>query len=301
MNLVLVLLVTKVNGEPPASQMLNVLKVANVWLQRKQEGWVDSLLLIGEEFQTEDEFKSFLCPYGLRDVNLAVIPESYYEVRGERVEAIVNPWLEDKHPAAIGFLEFQKYCTVVKYPNEGWWWTGVEARDEELSSIFEKISELVPNDFKKQASTWLALLLEERGKWLFESDMDDYEVCMLALGLSRWLTGFDAISGNNSYDFSYQDAVRLFPVNLVRLAFESGRTVGPTVTDLFDAEDTLDTDLAAACLRHCLEFRNSKLVGSLKSVFGGETALLWGAYSSIWSNTQTPMQKAANNLVSLEY
>lgn len=301
MNLVLVLLISKANGGAQTTQELNILKIANAWLQRKQGGFLDSLLLIGEEFQTEDEFKAFLSPYGLVDIDLAVIPESYYEVRGERVESVVNPWLEEKHPAAIGFLGWQQYCAQVKYPADGWWWTGGEAKDEELSSIYEKISELVPADFKKQASTWLALLLQDRDKWLFENDMEDYEVYMLALGLSRWLTGFDAISGNNFYDFSYEEAVRLFPLNLARLAFEAGRTRDSSMTDVFDADETLDAELGAACLRHCLTSRNAKLAASLTAAFDGETALLWGVYSSIWPNTQKPMQAAANDLVSLEY
>lgn len=300
MNLVLILLISNANGEAQASQELNILKIANVWLQRKQAGVLDALLLIGEEFQTEAELKVFLSPYGLGDADLAVISESEYEERGELIEAIVTPWLEEKHPAAIGFIDFQQYCTEAKYPADGWWWTGVESKQDELSSIYEKISELVPTDFKKQASTWLELLLEDRAKWLFESDGDDYEVCMLAIGLSRWLTGFDAISGNNSYDFSYDEAVKLFTLNLARLAFEAGQSSNSSIAEVFYVAETLDAELDAACLRHCLTSRNTELATSLRAAFGGDNALLWGAYSSIWPKTEIPMQAAVNKLVSLE-
>jgi hypothetical protein len=301
MNLVLILLITKANGEAQARQELNILKIANVWLQRKQSGFLDSLLLIGEEFQTEGELKDFLSPYGLVGVDLAVLPESYYEVRGELVESVIYSWLDINHPAAIAILGWQQYCSQVVYPADGWWWTGGEAKDDELSEIGEKISKLVPVDFKKQASTWLALLLQDKDKSLIKSDMEGYEACMLAIGLSRWLTGFDAISGNSSYNFSYEEAVRLFPLNLARVAFEAGRTCDSSMADVFDAEDTLDTELDIACLRHCLTTRNAKLASSLKSAFGGETALLWASYSSIWPQTQRPMQAAVNKLVSLDY
>ncbi len=127
MNLALVFLISKVQGEARDVLELDLLKRANGWLRRKQAGVHDSLLLVGENFQSEEEFKDFVIPYGLSDADLAVIPESYDEVRGELVEAIVEPWLYENHPAAIGFVEWPKYCDSGTYPINGWWWSGVEA------------------------------------------------------------------------------------------------------------------------------------------------------------------------------
>ena len=300
MNLALVFLVSKAQGDSLEALELDLLKRANGWLRRKQAGVHDSLLVVGDNFQSEEEFKDFLSPYGLVDADLAVIPASHDENRGELVEAVVEPWLYKKHPTAVSFIEWSKYCDSGIYPKDGWWWAGVEAHDQELSSMYERMVDYVPYDFKKQAFTWLALLLEEKVKWLFESDAEDFEVCMLAISLSRWLTGFDAAAGNNSYDFNYHDAVSKFSVNRLRLGFEAGRNLSSDLLDEIQNDGIADDELDAVFLRHCLVVRNDsgETPSSLKRAFGSETALLWGAYSSIWPNLKKPMNAAIDELMS---
>lgn len=299
MKLVLVFLISKFHGDALDDLEPDLLNRANAWLRRKQAGVHDSLLLVGENFQSEDEFRAFLIPYGLADADLAVIPESYDEVRGELVEAVVEPWLYENHPAAVSFVEWSKYCDSGTYPINRWWWAGVEAHDQELSSIYERMAEYVPYEFKKQTSTWLAIVLEEREKWLFESDAEDFEVCMLAISLSRWLAGFDAAAGNNFYHFNYHDVVNQFPISRLRLGLEAGRSSSVEFFEELQNEDASDDKLDAIFLRHCLVVRNreGEIPVSLRMAFGSETALLWGAYSSIWPNLQKPMDTAMNDLM----
>ena len=300
MNLVFVILIQAFKNQNPIPGELELQTIATGWLRRKRAGFQDSLLLIGEEFPSEDAFKAFLKPYGLADADLAVIQDSYDEVRGERMEAVVEPWLSGKHPAAVSFIEWSKYCDPDTYPPEGWWWVGVEAYEEELSSIYDRMAEFVPYAYKKQVSTWLAFILEEKVKWLFSSDAENFEVCMLAISLSRWLKGFDAVTGNNSYQFDYHEAAQRFPINHLRLGFEAGQTSSDELVDELLEAGTSDEEIPAILLRHCLSARNhdGEIPSSLKRAFGSETALLWGAYSSIWPNLQQPMTRAMNDLMS---
>ncbi len=60
MNLALVFLVSKAQGDFLEAPELDLLKRANGWLRRKQAGVHDSLLLVGDNFQSEEEFKDFL-------------------------------------------------------------------------------------------------------------------------------------------------------------------------------------------------------------------------------------------------
>ncbi len=301
MNLVFVFLISKVQSESIHIEEPDLQERAIGWRRRKQAGFQDSLLLVGEEFQSEGEFKAFLEPYGLADADLAVIQDAYDEVRGELMESVVEPWLSEKHPGAVGFIEWSKYCEPDSYPLDGWWWTGVEAYAEELSSVYGRMAKFVPYDFKTQVSTWLAFVLEDRVKWLFENDAEDFEVCMLAISLSRWLTGFDAITGNNFYDFSYHDAAAEFLINPFRLGLEAGQASSNDLLEELLSEETSDDELPAILLRHCLSVRNhgAEIPSSLKRAFGSDTALLWGAYSSIWPNLRKSMAEAANDLISL--
>ena len=301
MKLIFVFFVCKFRGEDLNLSELDLQTRAIGWLRRRQAGFQDSLLLIGEEFSSEDEFKAFMKPYGFADADLAVIQDTCDEESWrELVQAVVEAWLYEKHPTAVSFIEWSKYCDSDTYPQDGWWWAGVEAYEEEISSVYSRMVEFVPGDFKKKVSTWLAFVLEDRVKLLFENDAEDFEVCMLAISLSRWLTGFNAVAGNNSYDFDYQGAVRQFPINHLRLGFEAGQTSSENLVEELLNEETSNDEVPAILLRHCLSVRNSdgEIPLLLKRAFGSETALLWGAYSSIWPDFRKPMAEAVNDLMS---
>lgn len=305
MKPILIALFHHVSGEGKRGQEMQLLKLANAWLQRKQAGELDHLLLIGVNFESDEVFRNYVVSYGLTEVDTATVTteEGYEDALGEDVENIVSPWLSVKHPTAIGFLGWQKLIGDNLYSEIDWWWTGMKGTDdaEELSAVLDGIDELLPSDFRAAKSTWLELLLQETGHWIFDSEEANYNVSMEALGLARWLEGFDAASGNGFYDFDYSTASQTVGIEDIRLAAEAWRDCPEVVEDAYADENSTEDDLRVACLRACLSNRNSAIASSLSSAFQGDTALLWALHSSIWPKLNKPMGEAATELVSGEY
>lgn len=301
MNFVLVRLVHR-----PVSEFLpdvdsDLHKIGATWRQRKEAGHPDALLIIGAGFESTQQLQVFLTPCGLNEAELATFLQNYPEGLGEQVEKILNDWIYDNHGSAIPILErMPKFCES-SYPPAGWWWMGIESKQEELSSIYSGMENLLPFDFKRSASTWLELLLDANNLWLFESDRQDHEVCLLALTLTRWLCGFDAITGNNSYRFSASSALDAVPINSARLVYEAATKCEAMIAYEFSDENTENRYLPSACLHACLVERTPALAASFRHLFGGDTALLWSLYASIWPNYQRPASRAVEDFVSLDY
>lgn len=246
MKPILVALVYHVSGEGKKGQELQLLKLANAWLQRKQAGESDHLLLIGVNFDSDEVFHNYVATYGLTEVDTATVTteEGYEDALGEDVENILSPWLSAKHPTAIGFLDWQKLINDNLYPEIDWWWTGIKGTGaEELSSILDGIDELLPSDFRTAKTTWLELLLQETGHWIFDSEEANYNVSMEALGLARWLEGFDAASENGFYDFDYSTASRAVGIEDIRLAAEAWRDCPEDVEEAYADENSTEDDL----------------------------------------------------------
>lgn len=67
MQLVMAAVVLPLQGESEKFQDLELLKLANCWLQRKADGHQDSLLLVGVNFAQVEDLQKRLAPLGLRD------------------------------------------------------------------------------------------------------------------------------------------------------------------------------------------------------------------------------------------
>jgi hypothetical protein len=279
----------------------DLLRIAIAWGERKEGGYPDALLIIGAGFESKETLQAFLTPYGLKDAELATFSENYPEILAGEVENILNDWVYDKHRAAIPILQSMPKLRDSAYPTDGWWWMGIESAQEELSPIYSGMKKLLPTDFELSASTWLELLLDAKSIWLFESDRQDHETGLLALTLTRWLCGFDAITGNNSYNFSDSIALEFVPIHPVRLVYEAATKSGAMIEYEFQDEDTENSTLLEASLHACLVERTGALAATLRQIFGGDTALLWSLYASIWPNYQKPASRAASDLVSLGY
>lgn len=299
MLLVLTTLVHNVDGEAREQQELTLLKLANSWLQRKSDGIQDGLLLIGVDFPSPEELRKRVGPLGLGDADLEVVQLEEGEYLGEQVEPVLSGWLRAKHPSAVSFLNWKTLQGERAYPELDWWWTGVEAAPaDELSSILEGMRKLLPADFKAQAPTWLELAMHDSPVGMFDSEQANFEVVMNALGVSRWLQAYDEVSENGYFNFDYQEAMKAFPVDLMRLGREAFQDNAEATAEAFDDEEATQDQLAAASLRVCLANRSSTLAHSLRKSFGSPTGLLWALYTSIWPALTKPMDEACGQLFS---
>lgn len=298
MQLVMAALVHFVQGESEKSQEIELLKLANCWLQRKSEGHKDSLLLVGIDFPQVEDLQKKVAPLGLRDVDLEVIALDEDSDLGDDVAPVVGKWLEDKHPSAVSFLNWKSLLGALVVPDLNWWWTGVEAEPaEEYNSILAGLEDLAPDSFRDQLPTWLALALQGSNQGLFDSEQANYEVCMDALGLARWLQGYDEVSDNGFFDFSYSSALTLLPIDQMRLGEEVWQNHSDEIKDAFYDEHATQADLCAAALKVCLANRATDLAGTLREAFGGAAPLLWALYSAIWPNLAEPSADGAAELL----
>jgi hypothetical protein len=299
MRLVMAALVHPVQGESAKLQDLELLKLANCWLQRKSDGRQDSLLLIGVDFPQVEDLRKRVAPLGLRDVDLDVITMEEDSDLGAEVELVVGPWLKAKHPYAVSFMNWESLLGELVVPDLNWWWTGVEAKPaEEYSPILEGLENLVPNSFRRQIPTWLELTLHGSDRGLFDSEQAKYEICMDALGLARWLHGYQEVSGNGYFDFDYWSAATQLPIDQMRLSEEVWRNYAKEIKDAFYDEDATQATLCAAALKVCLANRVTDLASTLRDAFGGATPLLWALYSAIWPNLEEPCDDAYLDLFS---
>jgi hypothetical protein len=298
MQLVMAAVVLPLQGESEKFQDLELLKLANCWLQRKADGHQDSLLLVGVNFAQVEDLQKRLAPLGLRDVDLEVITVAEDEYVGDEMESVMTRWLASKHPSAVTFLKWKSLLGDLVAPDLNFWWTGVEVEaGDEYSSILDGSDSLVPESFRNQIPTWLSLLMHCSGFGRLESEQVNYEACMEALGLARWLHGYEAVSGNSYFDFCYSTAVTQFDIDPMRLGEEVWRNYADDIRDAFYDEHATQEDLRAAALRVCLANRAPDLAGTLREAFGGATPLLWALYSAIWPNLTEPSDEAALDLV----
>lgn len=265
---------------------------ANAWLQRRNLQAMDELLLIGVGFEEEQAFKTALKPYGLAGAHTALIPaadvdESDAEDWQTSVGRIVEHWLAERHAGAIALVDWTHLVPDTAYPWDGWWWVGVTAQapETDLSDLTDTLVDLLPDAFKSQAATWAAILVHVTGLRTTDDDAEAHEVheaMMQTVTLAYWLTGFDAATENNFFDFSVADALAVSGLDPLRLGFEAGQQHAAELGDLFDGSEGTEDDLGTACLRACLAERKLQVNDNLTRAFGSHTLLFWSLYRSVW-------------------
>ncbi len=175
----------------------------------------------------------------------------------------------------------------------------MEAKDDAQSSLASILKELLPDAFNKQALTWATIIAECGGLNAEGEEHEVYEAVMNAIALARWLTGFDAATENNFYDFSASYAIDAAKLDRLRLGFEAGRNPGSDLGDYFDGNDDADEGLDAACLMACLDERMDVMGATLANAFGGDSLLFWSLYRCIWPDLKTPSTENMDDLLSL--
>lgn len=299
-------LITLVYPNEIGDSELNValLQKANAWLQRRNAKVSDDLLLIGVGFDDEVDFQATLKPYGLASAEIDVIPPDAFDqtdgaALGESVESIAASWISKHHGNAIPVVSWGALVPDAAYPADGWWWVGLEAKDDEQSSLADILNELLPDAFKKQALAWVTLFAECDGFSAYGEEHETHEATLKTVALARWLIGFDAATENNFYDFSASDAIDTAGLDALRLGFEAGRNHEVELGNYFDGDDQTDEGLAAACLKACLDERNAGVRDALSTALGGNAALFWSLHTSIWPDLKKPMHEAMDDLLNL--
>lgn len=271
------------NSPGDISLDVGLLQKANAWLQRRNAGALDDLLLIGVGFIDEPAFLAMLKPYGLAAAKVCVIPPDEFDetdetALGKSVESIATSWIFKHHTNAIPVVQWSELLPDAAYPVDGWWWVGLEAKGEEQSSLAAILNELLPDAFKQQALTWATLFAECDGLNAYGEEYETHEAAVKIVALARWLTGFDAATENNFYDFSASDAIDAADLDTLRLGFEAGRNHESELGNYFDGNDETDEELAGACLLACLdgrarsEPRSPMRLAEMPSCFGACTA-----------------------------
>ncbi|MBK8362004.1 MAG: hypothetical protein IPL15_24870 [Comamonadaceae bacterium] len=190
------------NAASDSGLNIDLLQRANAWLQRRNSGSRDDLLLIGTGFEDEPAFRAMLKSYGLANAEIAVIPPDEFDesdgtALGESVELIAARWISKHHSNAIPVVKWSELISDAAYPADGWWWAGLEAADDEQSSLAAILGELLPDAFNKQALTWATIIAECDGLNCDVEEHEAHEAAMQTVALARWLTGFDAATENN--------------------------------------------------------------------------------------------------------
>jgi len=281
-----------------------LLREANAWLQRRNANVSDDLLLIGVGFVDESAFQAMLKPYGLAGARIGVIPpdefdESDVTALGQSVESIAASWISKHHSSAIPIVKWTELLPEATYPVDGWWWVGLEAKNDEHSSLAGILGELLPDAFTRQALTWATIIAESDGLNAFGEEHEVHAAAMKTVALARWLVGFDAATENNFYDFSASHAIRAAGLDELRLGFEAGRNHESELSDYFDGNDETDEGLAGACLLACLDERMGAVRTTLSDAFGGDSLLFWSLYRSIWPDLKMSSIEDMDDLLNL--
>ena len=279
---------------------VDLLQRANAWLQRRNAGFDDDLLVVGIGFEDESALAAMVKPYGLGGARLTVEhldqDDDSYEL-GESMSRVVSRF---RPTEAISIVNWNEIVENNAYPMDGWWWVGLESVDDEQASALEVvIRNLVPYPFRVTAMTWAAILAASMDLNARGEDHEVYEAHMTALTLARWLNGFDAATENNFYDFSAADAISATSFDTLRLGFEAGHNHGEELGELVYGDDLADEDLGPALLLACLRERNGRVRDALSHAFGGAPALFWSLYASIWPEFKKPMVAAMDDLLNL--
>ena len=99
--------------------------------------------------------------------------------------------------------------------------------------------------------------------------------------------------------FLAPDAVSASDLDPLRLGFEAGRNHDTELGELVFGDDADNNELKSALLLACLRDRNSGVRDALSTAFGGNPALFWSLYSSIWPEFKKPMNDAMDDLLNL--
>lgn len=289
------------NAGEPSKWNVDLLRIATAWLNRRQAGMADDLLIVGSGFTSEDELVGYLKPYGLAGARLetldAHIGDMYLE---EEIGVAVKRWKGQVHEGSIPTVHLNGFIDDSAYPTDGFWWAGVEASSIEKDEDLTALACLIPDSIHPQAGTWTAILMDRLGHRSNGEECSDYEASITLLVLAYWLNGFDAASNNGFFNFSATEGFDATDLDRLRVGFEAGQLHQAKAGECAEWLDVSNEGFDADCLIACLAVRVDDLRNELSKAFGGDSALFWSLYSSIWPKYSLQMHEAMDHLLNLK-
>lgn len=304
-----------------------LLRAANVWLRRQAKGSSDIFLFVSIGSSTADRLSQTCFEYGFPGSSVfEVVPEpqgrtrrfrlcneettdlfgddqvvldaeygGYLEAAQEAAGIAVRQWLEKEHPAAISF-------PGAEYDTDAFWWVGIERSEDvgEWTIGSDDLVPLLPEAHVEKATTWLSILwpvIEEYGLTnMSPCTLGQEHAVAWVAGLSAWLHGFEAASGNSFNCFDADAAVRVLGLSPFFLGFEAARLSGDDLESFCGTGVRDLEELWSRALGLILEDFRSELRSGLSTFFGGDVALFFALHSAIWPCYGSPMTKALDAL-----
>lgn len=90
------------------------------------------------------------------------------------------------------------------------------------------------------------------------------------------------------------------PIDRLRVGFEAGQLHQAKAGERAEWLDVCDDGFDGDCLIACLAVRVDDLRNELSKAFGGDAALFWSLYSSIWPKYSLQMHEAMVDLLNLK-
>lgn len=287
---------------------IDLLRAANLALQRKLRGVEDIFLFISVHGVAQKNCEAMLKSYGFPAFELMLIGEE-----GSQAQLIPDPeelesnaksyvawWLAEKHPAAIAHAE----CL---YDATDFWWVGIEASPRDPfgeAFLGAEFARHVPTSHTRVAGTWLAILEEVAGLDEIRCDgpeeLGQQRSAVWVATLCEWLHGFEAACGNSYNLFEPDSLIRDFNILRFFLGFEAARLSGESLDDLCYSHDEDLDGIAGVALKLVTENLRSELRSALADFFGNDSGLFWALHSTVWPKFDQPMLEAINEVLNLE-
>jgi len=279
---------------PNSDRAKALIRSAETARLRQKTGVVDSFLFIVigccDLKSTEISIRS----YGFQDVQVRVIGSDKFdnEVPENDAAHVIEMWLMREHRGAIP-------CAPSEYDNTEFWWSGVEWCGDRHS--LSNMTNEFPEPFRDQDKTWQGIIHNQLNLCdqviigideLFVTTMSVYEA-----SLCEWLHGFNAACDNGYNHFDAASVINTLGLPEAWLCSEFARRSGRSIKSLCEEHDVDEQGLSEIALGQLTADVRYELRGALSKFFGGDTALLWALYSTIWPKFDHPMMSTMNDLV----
>jgi hypothetical protein len=302
--------------ERDSKRDIQLLRAANLACQRHRAGLADRVLFIVWGACDQGKVAAALGSYGFPTLDLRFVGEddelfcndqggvSWDQDMEEEISDGLRKWVEDDHPGALPLSGPLRNSSdaLEAYREVRWRWIGVESGGSDFDWPFDTdaFAKLLPWTHRRRAATWLAML-QEGGD--FNADdiecipWEAFRAQAQAAALCEWLHGFEAASGNGYNHFDPNEAAQALGMNGVLLGYEAAMAgAGSPTNRLEEAED--ETGIRARAVLAVTEKYRTKVLSAL-TILGGDGALFFTLYASIWPKYDRCPGEVADSLLSL--
>lgn len=298
-----------------SKQDVQLVRAANLACQRHQAGLSDRFLFVVYGACDQSQVTAELGSYGFPVMDLRFVgedDEEFCDDQGgvcrdweveEGIAEGLRRWVEVDHPGALplaGPLVTSR-DDLEAYREVAWRWIGLEADGSDFDWPFDTdaFAKLLPWTHTRRAATWLAVL--QAGGDFNADDIEclpweAFRAQAQAAALCEWLHGFEAASGNGYNHFDPDLAAQALGMDGVLLGYAAAMSGGTPVDRIQEAEDG-SAARAGAVLAVTEKYRTEVLAAL--AILGGDGALFFTLYASIWPNYESCTEEAVDGLLGL--